>query len=90
MHLYIMPAIGAVAFCTAFSTAHANPSISSTRSLRSVADMIKAADTVAYRRCWWRKGKRYCRRYGSAHYPYYGTYRFGYSGSSVDLILGIQ
>jgi hypothetical protein len=47
-------------------------------------------EKIAYRRCWWRQGVRYCRRYRASYAPYYGAYRYGYSGSSVGIILGIQ
>jgi hypothetical protein len=37
-----------------------------------------AAEQVSYRRCWWHKGHRHCRRYGGhGYYPYYG---YGYPG----------
>jgi hypothetical protein len=59
------------------------------------AKIWRAADgslteKIAYRKCWWRQGVRYCRRYRASYAPYNGAYRYGYSGSSVGIILGIQ
>ena len=40
------------------------------------------AQKVAYRRCWWRDGRRHCRWYdapnrGYGYYPYRGGYYYG-------------
>ena len=89
MRAFILAAIGSIGLCAAVQTAHAGSLVSHTLALRSTSD-VNAADTVAYRRCWWRNGTRYCRRYGAGYYRYYGAYRYRYSGPSVGIILGIQ
>ena len=38
------------------------------------SENTSAAEQVSYRRCWWHKGHRHCRRYGGyGYYPYYGS-----------------
>jgi hypothetical protein len=80
--------VSAVALCTAIASPQA-------ASIGTAANVLRATDgslteRVAYRRCWWRQGVRYCRRHRASYAPYYGAYRYGYSGSSVGIILGIQ
>jgi hypothetical protein len=90
MRVWIMAMIGALALCTAAAT-HAAPIGSTASALRAATEMT-AVEKIAYRRCWWRQGVRYCRQYRSAYYPYYGapsnqSYSFG---RSIGLIMGIQ
>jgi hypothetical protein len=47
-----------------------------------------AIETVAYKRCWWNRGARSCRRYRSVYRPYYS--QSSSSGSRLSVILGIQ
>jgi hypothetical protein len=92
MRAWIMTTLGASALCAAAaSAAHAAPIGSSASALRAATE-VNAVEKIAYRRCWWRQGVRYCRQYRSAYYPYYGvpsnqSYSFG---RSIGLIMGIQ
>jgi hypothetical protein len=87
MRTLVIAIVGAAALCTVIASAQAASIGTASAVLRTSEPII--AEEVAYRRCWWRKGNRYCRRYG-AYAPYYGAYRYGYTGSSVGIILGIQ
>ena len=46
-------------------------------SMAAVGDQAKPQE-IAYRRCWWRNGRRHCHRYGSPYrgygYRYYGPH----------------
>jgi hypothetical protein len=80
--------VSAVALCTAIASPQA-------ASIGTAANVLRATDgslteRVAYRRCWWRQGVRYCRRYRTGYAPYYYRQRYYYPRSSIGLIMGIQ
>jgi hypothetical protein len=54
--------------------------------MRTLAQATNLVETVAYRRCWWRQGVRYCRRYRTAYYPPQPYY----SSGSIGIIMGIR
>ena len=86
MRILPIAIVSAVALCT---------TIASSQAVGTAANVLRATDgslteRVAYRRCWRRQGVRYCRRYRTGYAPYYRAYPYGYSGSSIGVILGIQ
>jgi hypothetical protein len=84
--------VSAVALCTAIASPQA-ASIGSAAKVLKIAADASITEKIAYRRCWWRQGVRYCRRYQTGYAPYYGGYPFSqryYSGSSIGIIMGIQ
>jgi hypothetical protein len=87
MRLLPTAIVSAVALCTTIASPQA-ASIGTAKMLRATDGSL--TEKIAYRRCWWRQGVRYCRRYRASYAPYYGAYRYGYTGSSVGIILGIQ
>jgi hypothetical protein len=90
MRTWTMAALGAFALYAA-GPAYAGSVTSGTLAVLKPANTTtRLVEEVAYRRCWWRKGTRHCRRYRSAYYPYYGGYGFRYSGPSIGIILGVQ
>jgi hypothetical protein len=87
MRILPIAIVGTVALCTAIVSAQAASIGTPARVLR-VPD-ASLTEKIAYRRCWWRQGARYCRRYRTGYAPYYRAYRPYYSGS-IGLILGVQ
>ena len=74
MRILLTAIVSAVALCTAIASPQA-------ASIGTAANVLKATDgslteRVAYRRCWWRQGVRYCRRYRTGYVPYYRGYPF--------------
>jgi hypothetical protein len=88
MRAWTITVIGALALYCGTAPGHATAIGTAATALRT-ADNGSSSEKAAFRRCWWRKGHRYCRRYGASYAPYYGGYRYGYSGS-IGIILGIQ
>jgi hypothetical protein len=84
MRILTMAAFGALAFWAALDAAQAAPL--GIGASRATAEASNATETIATRRCWWRQGVRYCRRYRSAYYPYQ-PYS---SGSPIGIIIGIR
>jgi hypothetical protein len=54
--------------------------------IRPTMEATNLVETIAYRRCWWRQGVRFCRRYRSSYYPYQPYY----SGAPIGIIIGIR
>ena len=92
MRVWTMVTIGAFALCAVTAVAQAASIGSAARTLRAATEG-SAIEKIAYRRCWWRNGVRYCRWYRSAYYPYYGVYLSNQqysSGSPIGIIMGIR
>jgi hypothetical protein len=93
MRVWTIAMIGAFALCAAGAAAQAASIGSAVSSLRASTDG-SVAEKIAYRRCWWRGGKRVCRFARNRYYPYYPYYAYngqytGY-GSSIGPITGIR
>jgi hypothetical protein len=86
MRIWTLATIGALTLWSAIATAHAATLGGTIDSARATVEAANMIDKVAYRRCWWRQGVRYCRRYRSAYYPYQQYY----SGSPIGIIIGIR
>jgi hypothetical protein len=84
MRILTMAAFGALTLCAAAGAAQAAPL--GIGAGRATAEASNVTETIATRRCWWRQGVRYCRRYRSAYYPYQPYY----SGSPIGIIIGIR
>jgi hypothetical protein len=89
MRILFVTMIGAVVLCAAATTGRAG-SIGTAANILRATNHAGITENIAYRRCWWRHGVRYCRRYRIGYAPYYRAYPYGYSGSSIGVILGIQ
>jgi hypothetical protein len=77
------------------SSAQAAPAGTLMADLSTAASATSAVHRAAYRRCWWRHGRRYCRWVGDSYYddgfypyyPYYYYYYYGY-GPSLGFYYG--
>jgi hypothetical protein len=56
-------------------TAQAAPVGGSSVDLKAAAGSASNIEKAAYRRCWWRHGRRHCRWVGG-YYPYYDDYPY--------------
>jgi hypothetical protein len=88
MRTLAMATLGAVALCTAIESGQA-------ASIGNGATVLRASDAslsekIAFRRCWWRQGVRYCRRYRTGYASYYRAHPRYYYAPSLGLILGVQ
>jgi hypothetical protein len=92
MRVWTTATIGALALFAATEMTQAASIGGAGSALRTATEGTAAAEKIAYRRCWWRQGVRYCRRYRSTYYPYYGvpSNQPYSSGSSIGIIMGIQ
>ena len=91
MRVWALAAIGAFALCAVADTAQATTIGIAAGGLRATTEG-GGVEKIAYRRCWWSQGARYCRRYRSAYHTYYGypSNQPYSSGSRIGIIMGIQ
>jgi hypothetical protein len=82
--------IGAFALCAATAAGQAASIGGAVSSLRASTDE-GVTEKIAYRRCWWRGGKRVCRFARNRYYPYYAYYgQYSGYGSSIAPITGVR
>jgi hypothetical protein len=89
MRSWAMATISVLAFCTAIPSTQAMSFGGAANALRDVAPNNNI-ERIADRRCWWRQGVRYCRRFRTAPDSGTASSKSVSFGRSIGLILGIH